>query len=92
MPHVRRMRYEVEAGTRTEDRWFLIHLDAVAIGAVLSQKTRRTPRKVIEECRERLHRCDEVLGNGRSPKEAGGRRSSGGGRALLPRAWGLSKE
>jgi len=65
MPDVRRTRYEVEAGMRTEDRWFLIHLDAVAIGAVLSQTTRRTPRKVIEVCRECLHRYDEVLGNGR---------------------------
>jgi hypothetical protein len=42
-------------------RWFRIHVGAVAIEAVVSQKTRTTPSKVIKVGRERLRRYDEVV-------------------------------
>jgi len=34
--------------------------DAVVIADVFSQKTRATPSKVIEACRERLRRYDQA--------------------------------
>jgi phage-related protein len=36
--------------------------DAVVIVDVFAKKTRTTPRKVIEVCRERLRRYDEAAG------------------------------
>ncbi len=36
--------------------------DAVVIAEVFSKKTRTTPSKVIEACRDRLQRYDEATG------------------------------
>jgi len=36
--------------------------DAIVIIDVFSKKTRRTPREVIDRCRSRLRRYDELVG------------------------------
>ena len=70
MPHARPMPalgprcYELRI--RDEERGWRIMLrtdpDAVVILDVFAKKTRTTPRKVIEACRERLRRYDEAAG------------------------------
>ena len=62
MPAVGRRCHELRI--RDEDRnWRImvrVDSDAVVIADVFAKKTRSTPRKVIEVCRERLRRYDEV--------------------------------
>ena len=62
MPAVGRRCYELRI--RDEERnWRImvrVDSDAVVIADVLAKKASTTPRKVIEVCRERLRRYDEV--------------------------------
>ena len=62
MPAVGRRCHELRI--RDEERnWRImvrVDSDAVVIADVFAKKTRSTPRKVIEVCRERLRRYDEV--------------------------------
>jgi phage-related protein len=41
---------------------FRIDGDAIVIVDVFSQKTRQTPPEVVERCKARLRRYDEVVG------------------------------
>ena len=70
LPHSRPM---VAIGTRChelrvvdrDDTWRIVYRtdpDAIVIVDVLSKKTRRMPREVIERCRSRLRRYDELVG------------------------------
>jgi phage-related protein len=46
-----------------DDAWRIVHRidsDAVVVVEVFSKKSRRTPASVLERCRERLRRYDEV--------------------------------
>ena len=48
-----------------DDTWRIIYRtdpDAIVIVDVFSKKTRRTPPEVIERCRSRLRRYDELVG------------------------------
>ena len=64
MPALGRRCYELRI--RDEERNWRIMVradgDAVVIVDVFAKKTRTTPRKVIEVCRERLRRYDETAG------------------------------
>jgi len=70
MPHARPMpalgRRCYELRVRDEERsWRImvrVDADAVVIVDVFAKKGRTTPRKVIEACRGRLRRYDEVAG------------------------------
>jgi phage-related protein len=67
MPHATAMpsvgRRCLELRVRDEGRNWRIMVrvdeDAVIIADVFAKKTRTTPKKVIEACRERLKRCDQ---------------------------------
>ena len=67
MPHSRPMPsigarcHELRIGDDRQD-WRIIYridIDAIVILAVFSKKTRRTPRRVIDACRERQRRYDD---------------------------------
>ena len=68
MPHVRPVSevaprcYEVRV--RDRQHWWRIMVriddDAIVIADVFSKKTQATPQEVIEQCRTRLRRYDEV--------------------------------
>jgi len=48
-----------------EQTWRIIYRidpDAIVIAEVFSKKTRKTPSDVIERCKERLRRYDQVAG------------------------------
>jgi len=48
-----------------DDTWRIVYRtdpDAIVIVDVFSKKTRRTPREVIDRCRLRLRRYDELAG------------------------------
>jgi phage-related protein len=64
MPALGRRCYELRI--RDEERNWRIMVrtdaDAVVIVDVFAKKTRTTPRRVIEVCRERLRRYDEAAG------------------------------
>ena len=48
-----------------DDAWRVIYRidsDAIVIVEVFSKKSQKTPRTVIERCRDRLKRYDEVVG------------------------------
>jgi phage-related protein len=70
LPHSRPM---VAIGTRCHElrvpdrdgTWRILYRtdpDAVVIADVFSKKTRATPREVIDRCRSRLRRYDELAG------------------------------
>ena len=68
MPHVRpmpqlgRRAYELRVRDVDQSWRVMVRLDAdaVVIADVFSKKTRTTPSKVIEACRERLRRYDQA--------------------------------
>ena len=70
MPHARPMprvgRRCSELRIRDDNKTWRIMVrvdrDAVVIAEVFSKKTRTTPSKVIEACRDRLQRYDEATG------------------------------
>jgi phage-related protein len=48
-----------------DDTWRIVYRtdpDAIVILDVFSKKTRRTPREVIDQCKSRLRRHDELAG------------------------------
>ncbi len=68
MPHVRPMPqlergcFELRVRDETQTWRLMLRLDddAVVIVDVFSKKTRATPKKVLEACRQRLRRYDEI--------------------------------
>jgi phage-related protein len=69
MPHVRpmprlgRRAYELRVRDVDQNWRVMVRLDAdaVVIAGVFSKKTRTTPSKVIEACRERLRHYDQAV-------------------------------
>ena len=64
MPALGRRCYELRIRDKGQNWRIMVRADAdaVVIVEVFAKKTRTTPRKVIEVCRERLRRYDEVAG------------------------------
>jgi phage-related protein len=64
MPRVGRRCHELRVRDENQTWRILVRVDAdaVVIAEVSSKKTRATPSKVIEVCRERLRRYDEAAG------------------------------
>ena len=64
MPEIGRRCHELRV-VDGEQTWRILYRtdpDAIVIVEVFSKKTRTTPRRVIERCKQRLRGYDEVAG------------------------------
>ncbi len=65
MPSIGARMHELRINDRSKT-WRIIYRqdrDAIIIVEVFSKKTRKTPKRVIDICRDRLSRYDQVVGD-----------------------------
>jgi phage-related protein len=66
MPSIGARVHELRINDRAKTRRIIYRQDsdAIIIAEIFSKETRKTPKHVIETCKERLSRYDQVAGDG----------------------------